>query len=89
MLEHLLKDSEWIIKCPECGNNTKFNAHSQQVSEDFCEVWVECKCGYDPTAEQTGARYEDVWGGVHENNVRVALECWNDAINDLNSQKKD
>jgi len=82
MLEYRLKDNNWIVKCPLCGNNTIFKAHSQQVSEDCCDVWVECECGYDPTAEKTGCRFEDVFGGVHEDNVRVALECWNDAIND-------
>jgi len=80
MVEFKLKENNLVIKCPNCGNNTKFIAHSQQVSEDCCEVWIECKCGYDPTSEKIGTRYEDVWGGVHESNVRIAIECWNDAI---------
>lgn len=79
-LEYHLKDNNLVVKCPKCGNNTIFKAHSQQMSEDCCEVWVECKCGYDPTAEKNRCRFEDVYGGVYEDNVRVALECWNETI---------
>jgi len=82
MIEYQLKDNDFVVKCPKCGNNTKFKARSQQVAEDNCEVWVECDCGYDPTDEKIGYRYEDVWGGVHEDNVRMALECWNYVINE-------
>ena len=89
MLEYTLSNEEWITECPECGNKTRFNTRSRQVSEDFCEVWVECICGYDPTAGNTETRYQDPWGGVHEDNVQVALKRWNDAINGLDSQKKD
>ena len=75
-----------IIKCPECKNNTKFKAHSSQVSEDCCEIWVECDCGFDPTAEKTEYRYEDTWGGTDDNNVLMALTCWNDAILDTSPE---
>ena len=66
--------------CPKCGNNREFTAYSAQVAEDGCDVWVVCKCGYDPTAGEIGSRYEDVWGGTDNGNVVMALECWNDAI---------
>ena len=67
-----------IVKCPVCGNNTEFEAESLQVSVDTCEVWVICKCGFDPTKE--GDRYEDTWGGTGDGNVRMALDCWGYAI---------
>lgn len=79
MIKATLKPNNYVTKCPECGNNTEFNAHSSQVAEDLCNVWVECPCGYDPTFD-TNLRYEDVWGGIDEGTVRMALECWNDAI---------
>lgn len=82
MLEYYLKYNNLFAKCPKCGNNTIFKAFSQQVSEDHYEVWVECNCGYDPTAGKIGHRFEDSFGGVHEDNVLIALECWNDAINE-------
>ena len=75
-----LNQNDIVQPCPKCGNNISFNAHSMQVSEDCCNVWVECICGYDPTAEDELARFEDVWGGTHNANVRIALDCWNDAI---------
>jgi len=75
-----LNQNNVIVECPNCKNNTKFKAHSSQVSEDCCEVWVECVCGFDPTAKKPEYRFEDVWGGVDNSNVRMALDCWNDAI---------
>lgn len=29
--------------CPKCGNRRAFKIVSQQVAEDLCEVWAECK----------------------------------------------
>jgi hypothetical protein len=75
-----LKPNDMVIKCPKCGNNTEFEANSSQVSEDCCEVWVVCTCGFDPTSEILDSRYEDVWGGTDNNNVMMALDCWNYAI---------
>jgi hypothetical protein len=75
-----LRENSIVTACPQCGNNTVFTAHSERCMEDCCNVWVECKCGYDPTAENTGLRFEDVWGGTDNNRVRVALDCWNEAI---------
>jgi DNA-directed RNA polymerase subunit M/transcription elongation factor TFIIS len=54
------KPNDVVEKCPKCGNNTAFTIHSQQVAEDYCNVWAVCKCGYDATAEDTGNRIEDV-----------------------------
>lgn len=69
--------------CPKCGNVREFVAHSDYCAEDCCDVWVECgKCGYDPTSEKWGHRFEDVWGGVNDGNVIAALSCWDDAIAD-------
>jgi len=78
-----LKENDEIERCPKCDNNTEFIAYSKQVAEDVCNVWMVCKCGYDPTAENTLLRYEDVWGGVDKENCLMALECWNDAINQI------
>jgi len=76
-----LKNNSKITPC-KCGNNTQFNAYSNQCAEDSCEVWVECaECGYDPTFGHPCMRFEDVWGGTDNGNVLMALECWNDAIN--------
>lgn len=73
------KANDHFKPCPKCGNNTVFHAESQQVCEDGCEVWVECVCGYDPTSDN-GSRFESVMGGTGDENVRLALDCWNDAI---------
>ena len=70
-------------KCPKCGNNQEFTAHSSQCTEDACEVWVVCKCGYDPTQDIPTWRFEDVWGGTDDGNCLVALDCWNDIIQEL------
>lgn len=73
-----------ITKCPKCRNNNKFKAHSSQVEEDICEVWVECdKCGFDPTAEHITYRFEDTFGGTNDRNCIIALDCWNDAIKEF------
>lgn len=49
--------------------------------EDGCEIWAECKCGYDPTQENTGYRVEDVWGSLNDGNCKDAVEySWNDII---------
>ena len=75
-----IKENAIYTPCPRCGNNTHFTGFSEQSGVDCCDVWIECKCGYDPTAEHTTYRYEDVWGGVNIETMTMALECWNDVI---------
>ena len=78
-----LKSNDKYEKCPKCGNNTKFVAHSSQCAEDACEVWIECgNCGFDPTDDGIACanRFEDVWGGTDDGNCLVALDVWNDCI---------
>ena len=41
-----------------------------------------CRCSYDPTEQNTDHRYEDVLGSVDDDNLMVALSCWNDALAD-------
>ena len=77
-----LKDNDTYFVCPKCGNNKEFTAHSQQVSEDCCEVWVKCKCGFDPSENNHNYRFEDVGGGICNGTIAMALDCWNDAIDD-------
>ena len=75
------KENKFIEPCPECGNNTEFNIHSQQVAEDCCDVWVKCKCGFDPTAEDTMNRLEDVWGSLDNGTCQDAIVfTWNDIL---------
>lgn len=71
-----LKPGNPIAACPKCGQNTQFNAKSQQVCEDGCEVWIKCICGYAPKDGQM----DSVMGGCDEDNIRMALGCWDDAI---------
>ena len=76
-----IKEHESIPACPKCGNKTDFVCHSQQVAEDYCEVWCKCKCGYDPTQYDTNGRIEDVWGGCSDENCLDAVNItWKDAI---------
>jgi hypothetical protein len=75
-----LNKNESIEKCPNCGNNTEFVAHSMQVAEDCCDVWIVCKCGFDPTENKIGHRLEDVWGSLGRETILMALEVWNDEI---------
>lgn len=83
-----LKDSGSVCACPKCGNSEIFTAHSDYCAEDCCEVWVVCECGYDPTAESCGSRFEDVWGGVGDGNILTAIDCWNDAIAETDKPKE-
>lgn len=75
-----LKANDKVTPCPKCGNNTKFEVVAERCAEDCCDTWVVCVCGYDPTAEGLGDRYENVWGEVDDTAATVALDCWNDAI---------
>lgn len=72
------KQGSKIKPCPKCGNNIEFVALSEQVCEDGCEVWIECKCGYNPF--ESGDGLEDVWGGVGDDNVMWAISIWNDLL---------
>lgn len=76
----ILKANTKRTPCPKCGNNTEFMAYSDYCAEDCCEVWVVCKCGYEAT--DASERFEDVWGGVNDENVFIALDCWDYAIED-------
>jgi hypothetical protein len=75
------KEGSIIEPCPKCGNKLEFIARSEQVCEDCCEVWIECKCGYDPFTD--GNRLDDVWGGVDDDNVKWAINEWNELITSL------
>lgn len=66
-----------IVPCPKCGNKTHFTIHSDYCAEDCCEVWAACKCGHQPDSDD---RFEDVWGGVGDDNVMAAMSCWNDSM---------
>ncbi len=79
----IFKENNRIKKCLKCGNNIKFIAYSDYCSEDCCEVWLVCNvCNYEATENLVGGRFEDVWGGVDDDNVDMAIECWNDAIDE-------
>lgn len=79
------KPASDICPCPECGNKTIFTIKSEQVAEDYCNLWAECICGYTHDSDYM---FEDVWGGVDNDNVMIAIKCWNDAIQDkLGSEK--
>ena len=70
-----------IPACPKCGNAAEFVGKAAQVAEDCCEVWVECVCGFDPTAENTGDRVEDVWGSLDNDTLATALAwSWSEPI---------
>lgn len=76
-----LKENDYVHKCPKCGNNTEFTIKSNYCSEDCCEIWVCCKCGYDPTSDNTKNRLEDVWGGCDDDNCKDAItNVWNELI---------
>lgn len=78
-----LNQNTSIEPCPKCGNNTSFVAHSQQVAEDCCDIWIVCKCGFDPTLENSNYRMEDVWGSLGKEEILCALDCtWNEIIVD-------
>jgi len=70
-----------IEPCPKCGNKEHFKIHSQQVAEDYCNIWASCKCGFCPTENNTDSRIEDVWGGTDDNNCYDAMTfTWNDVL---------
>jgi hypothetical protein len=78
------------LPCPKCGNKEEFYAHSQQVCEDGCEIWVSCrKCGYDPFHDYeniegcTGYCVEDVWGSIEPATISMALDSWDELIQKL------
>jgi hypothetical protein len=73
-----------VRHCPKCGNNTEFEVFSQQVAEDYCNIWAQCICGYDPTDGDSGNRIEDVWGGCSDENCLWAIDVtWNGIIEPL------
>ncbi|MGL5489176.1 hypothetical protein [Aeromonas veronii] len=77
-----LKPNGTVTACPRCSNNTEFIGCSIQVVEDCCEVFVICRCNFDPTEQNTDHRYEDVMGSLNHDNLMVALSCWNRALAD-------
>jgi hypothetical protein len=77
-----VKEPSIVTPCPKCGNRTQFFCHSERVAEDNCNVWVVCVCGFDPTENDTGFRFETPYGGVDKENIQIALSCWDDALLD-------
>lgn len=84
------KPNEVIKHCPKCKNNTQFTVYSEQVCEDSCDTWVECKCGYDPTSyDNLGSMYrlESVWGGTSDEDCEDAIRLvWNECIEEIESK---
>src|SRR5580692_11852502 len=78
-----IKPNDIIAKCPKCGNNTEFVGHSKQDSEDSCEVWVVCMCGFDPTMGRIGHRLESIMGGIDPDLLAYALDIWSEEIQAL------
>jgi len=76
------KPNNLIPQCHNCKNNTQFVAHSERGGEDFYEIWVTCKCGFDPTENDTGNRLEDVWGDLTDDKIRVSIQIYSDLINE-------
>jgi hypothetical protein len=69
--------------CPDCGNTTDFVCRSEQVAEDCCEVWIECKCGHKPTDHY---HIEDVWGDVGPEMATWAIrDSWGAYVEALGS----
>ena len=67
--------------CPKCSNAIDFYIHSNQVAEDYCEVWASCgKCGHHTPSKY---RLEDVWGGTGEDNCYNAMSCWDDYVTSI------
>lgn len=78
---YLLPGKIVAAPCPSCGNTIRFIGRSQQVMEDLCEVWIECKCGHDPTQGNSGDRMESVWGSLDKQTLGIALDgTWNRMI---------
>lgn len=75
-----LSENNTVTRCPKCGQNRVFTLHAVQFSEDCCETFVVCVCGFEATSGSKGDRYENVWGELDEPAARVALSCWNDAL---------
>ena len=69
-----IKVNSGVEPCPSCGNNKDFTIKSDYCAEDCCEVWAVCECGHE------GERFEDVWGGVSDENCYAAMSCWNDLM---------
>lgn len=80
------KEGSVITPCPKCGNKTEFVAKSDYCAEDCCEVWIVCKCGFDPF--EGGNRLEDVWGGVGDDNVKWAINEWNELLSSEQELKR-
>lgn len=72
-----------VTPCPRCQNNTVFIGCSLRVAENCSEVYVTCKCSYDPTEQDSDFRFEHAQGLLDDNNLAIALSCWNDAIADI------
>jgi hypothetical protein len=66
---------DYMIPCEKCANDTDFTVISEQVAEDYCEVWARCACGNEPESLD---RIEDVWGSLDDGNVIYALDVWNE-----------
>jgi hypothetical protein len=78
MGSQIFQVSSGLVKpCPRCRQETEFVAKSSQCAEDCCEVWIECKCGFDPHA--LGEKLEDVWGSLDKQTILEAIDCWNAA----------
>lgn len=83
------KPTSDIRACPKCGNKTDFTIVSEQVMEDGCEIWAKCKCGYDPSSEDTRSRMEDVWGSLNDDNCKDAIVyTWNELIDEQTEKIK-
>jgi hypothetical protein len=76
-MEYEIINKSRLKSCPECGTNANLVLLSERSSEETVDVWIACKCGYDPTSDNPGNRIETVMG-VNEMFAYYAALDWND-----------
>lgn len=69
-----------VCPCTSCGNNTTFFVNKHLLFPGTYELWIECSCGYDPTAKNTGFREECSDSNLTKGAIRNAFRRWNQLI---------
>lgn len=75
-----LNASGKVSACPECGNDREFRLKSTSLFDGLYSVWMECRCGFDPTAEFRGVRAECTHPTLDRSCAKSCLRVWNLAM---------
>lgn len=79
MSERMLNEMDGaVLSCPQCQNlMNSLMVHTDFINEEVSKVWVQCECGFKPSAAEPVL---DIFDTLGSEKVGMAISAWNESI---------